>query len=357
MENLEVVSGEILEKVTPVSKLGISFEQLWGEANAIQSECEDFSVNAVGQSAFSKIRFDADAGCLNYIPSDYIGTPLESRSSPMSQFAFRQLCNKLGVPANYVEKCLKSGQTELAEDNVNTWLEEMNRNLFIREYKNRIRGVLSDRYMVLDTPQIMDVLNDVVDSGEYSTKGYFLSPERFHARIVQNNMLQIPGLKEDLFAGIQIDSSDVGRSTLLVRFFLYKQVCTNGMCISKGNGVLFQQRHVGINIDSFRDTFAESMKCIPDLIGMISYAIKTQSQNDYSFLLRDEGAIENFIQNVRSKTRLSNDGVEDVISLMKTNYSYTHWGFVNALTEHAQKYTLERRIELEEMAGEYLLAS
>ena len=44
-------------------------------------------------------------------------------------------------------------------------------------------------------------------------------------------MLPIDG--EDLFAGITLDSSDVGRSGLYVRFFIYKQVCTNGLIIPK----------------------------------------------------------------------------------------------------------------------------
>ena len=39
---------------------------------------------------------------------------------------------------------------------------------------------------------------------------------------------------------------------------------------------------------------------------------------------------------------------------MYNNYSVSRWGFINAVTEVAQDYTLERRIELENAAGKLL---
>lgn len=106
---------------------------------------------------------------------------------------------------------------------------------------------MSNRYSVLDTPDIIDVIDESTKGLDLKVKGYYMSEERFHARLVQQHMMKING--EDLYAGIQIDSSDVGRSPLNVMFFIYKQVCTNGLAVAKGRGSLFTQRHISICTD------------------------------------------------------------------------------------------------------------
>lgn len=332
---------ELKEVLTPVAKLGLSFDSLMSLAESIQDSCMDFNVSGDNPKFF-----DGDSGRLVFIPDG------DKRAMKffMSRFALSQLCSKLGVPVRYMEKCIENGMSDLAADNINAWFQDFNKNLFIRCHEGRIRGILSDRYMALDTPEILEVLSDVIDPSQYSTKGFFLSPERFHARIVQNNMMKVEG--EDLFAGVQVDSSDVGRSTLSVRFFIFKQVCTNGLCISKGGGVLFEQRHVGISLDDFRKEFKESIHRIPDLVANAQEMIKV-CQSDKIQLL-SEKEMQDFTNHLKLTTKLSDDAVGKVINLMQERYSSTRWGLVNSITEVAQDYTLERRVELEKIAGDLL---
>lgn len=346
---------ELLSLPTP-SK-GISFNDLYAQALGIQSKCIDYTVSNVSDR---NMIMSSVNGNLVFMPDDnpFVGDdPLVKVDMGMTRYAMSQLCNKLGVPVRYLEKCFDAGMIDLASDNVNAWLSEYNKNLFIREYDGKIRGILSDRYMTLDTPEIMDVVSDVVDSSNYSTKGYFLSPERFHARLVQNEMMNVGG--EDLFAGIQIDSSDVGRSTLLVRFMIFKQVCTNGLCVSRGSGVLFEQRHIGISIDEFHSTFKESMNRIPILMDNAVEFIETARQRDdrYSVNRFSENQMKEFVERVKLKTKLSDESVSKVIDMMQNRYSPTRWGLINSITEVAQDFTLERRVELEKIAGDMLFAA
>lgn len=348
IESTVVDTRELLSLPTPKSK--VSFDDLYHKARDIQSLCIDYNVSNV---SYQNMGMDRDVGGLIYKPDN---SPA-FRHSGMTRYAMSQLCNKLGVPIRYLEKCIDNGMIELAAENVNAWLEDYNKNLFIREYNGKIRGVLSDRYMTLDTPEIMDVVADVVDSSNYSTKGYFLSPERFHARIVQNTMMNIAG--EDLFAGIQIDSSDVGRSTLLVRFMIFKQVCTNGLCVSRGSGVLFEQRHIGISIDDFRSEFKESMSRIPVLMqSAMDFVEEARKPDDRHNISRfTESQMKDFVDRMKLKTKLSDDSVAKVIHMMQEKYSPTRWGLINSITEVAQDFTLERRVELEKIAGDMLFAA
>jgi hypothetical protein len=43
-----------------------------------------------------------------------------------------------------------------------------------------------------------------------------------------------------------------------------------------------------------------------------------------------------------------------VIVFMRQKYGTTHWGLVNSITDVAQQYSLERRLELEHIAGNLL---
>lgn len=338
------------ELISTPTITGISFSDLFLKAVDIQSRCADYNVsNVTDKNMF----MSSVTGNLVFKSDD----SLIRKDMGMTRYALSQLCNKLGVPVRYLEKCFDAGQIDLASDNVNAWLEDYNKNLFIREYDGKIRGILSDRYMTLDTPDIMDVISSVVDSTTYSTKGYFLSPERFHARIVQNEMMNIAG--EDLFAGIQIDSSDVGRSTLQVRFMIFKQVCTNGLCITKGGGVLFEQRHIGISIDEFHSEFKESMSRIPVLMENAIELVEEARKDDDKYALHtfDEDELKEFVERMKLKTRLSDDSMNKVISMMQEKYSPTRWGLINSLTEVAQDFTLERRVEIEKFAGDLLLVA
>ena len=351
MQTIEsaVDTRELLSLPTP--KVGISFNDLFQKAQDIQSLCTDYNISNVSGK---NMLMSAETGNLMFC-HDGAGNTLKNMG--MTRYAMSQLCTKLGVPIRYLEKCFEAGMIDLAAENVNSWLQDYNKNLFIREYDGKIRGILSDRYMTLDTPDIMGVISDVVDSSDYSTKGYYLSPERFHARVVQNTMMNIAG--EDLFAGIQIDSSDVGRSTLLVRFMIFKQVCTNGLCISRGGGVLFEQRHIGISVDEFHSTFKESMSRIPVLMGNATSLIE-EARNDsgkFNVARFSESEMKDFVERMKLKTRLSDDSMTKVISMMQEKYSPTRWGLINSITEVAQDFTLERRVELEKMAGDLLLVA
>lgn len=338
----------------PTRTKGISFNDLFLKASGIQMNCHDYNVSNVTDK---NIMMNSTSGSLMFLPDSNPFEESVRQELGMTRYAMSQLCSKIGVPVRYLEKCFEAGMIDLASDNVNAWLADYNKNLFIREYDGRIRGILSDRYMTLDTPEIMDVISDVVDSSTYSTKGYFLSPERFHARLVQHEMMNIAG--EDLFAGIQIDSSDVGRSTLLVRFMIFKQVCTNGLCVSKGSGVLFEQRHIGISVDDFHAEFKESMSRIPILMQSATEFIEEARKTDdkYNIGRFSQSQMDDFVSRMRLSTRLSDDSVAKVITMMQEKYSPTKWGLINSLTEVAQDFTLERRVELEKIAGDMLFAA
>ena len=324
-----------------------TLDKLIIKANDIALNSSDYMVR---KASNSNVRFNESAG-LTFIAEDQ-----KIRDFQISRYALGQLGSKIGVPARYLEKCVSSGRIDLAQDNVNSWLEDFNKDLFIREYNGSIRGVLSNKYSVCDSHEILQAVDDAVDLRQYKIKGSFLNEERLHVRLISREMLPIDG--EDLFAGLFLDSSDVGRNILTVKFGIYKQVCTNGLVIARAGGTLFEQKHIGITAEEFHDGLVKSLQNV-DLLTehAVEWVRRAQHrENHWSSASEYEDDINEFVAYIRQKTNLSDDSARKVIDLMNTKYTDSRWGLINGITEVAQDFTLERRLELERIAGTLLVA-
>lgn len=317
MENMNVI--EAIEVNT-------EFKKLMSAVNEIQSKCNDDIVTA------KDIRMDDD---LNLVFDD--------KKMQMSAFASSGLCGKLKIPTVYYNRCAEQNKP-LAARNVNAWLFDDNRKFMVREYDGHIRGLLSGSYSKFDAPEILEAMNNALGFDNYKLKGSFVNEERLHIRLVEKEMLPIDG--EDLFAGITLDSSDIGRSGLYVRFFIYKQVCTNGLIIPKSSGELFRQKHIGISSEEFQNGLIEGLKSFNDIKENVTEMILESKDTNID--------IDKIVEDVKQRTKLTDDAIDEIVMLADTSYERSRWGIINGITEVAQKYTLERRLQLEQIAGEML---
>ena len=324
-----------------------TLNRLIEKAHEIESRSNDYMVR---HASSHNIRFNERAG-ITFISEDQC-----IRDFPISRYALGQLSSKIGVPVRYLDKCIQSGRIDLAQDNVNSWLEDYNKDLFIREFSGGIRGVLSNKYSVCDSHEILEAVDDAVDLSKYKVKGSFLNEERLHVRLIGKEMLPVDG--DDLFAGLFLDSSDVGRNILTVKFGIYKQVCTNGLVIARAGGTLFEQKHIGITAEEFHDGLVKSLQNVDLLTDhAVEWVQRAKNRyNHWSVETEHPEDIEEFVAYIRQQTNLSDDSAHKVISLMQTKYEDTRWGLINGITEVAQDFTLERRLELERIAGSMLVA-
>jgi len=318
MENLERINT------------GATFESILEKAEAIQAKCHDYKIKAE-----------------NIHMNNELSLKFDDQELPLSSFATGELCGKLSVPSRYFSRLVESGNKRLAADNINNWLDGDRRVFFLREYGGHIRGVLSGSYSVYDTPEILKTISEVFSPSEFKMKGSFINEERLHLRLVEKEMMNIEG--EDLFAGITLDSSDVGRSGLSVKFFIYKQVCTNGLVIARSAAKLFRQKHIGITHDDFAKGLKEGLETFYTLKDKIAESIKETNKIPVS---QD---VDELVEKIKEKTKLSDKAAEKVIELMNVKYAPTQWGLINGITEVAQDFTLETRLQLEEIAGSMLV--
>ena len=197
-----------------------------------------------------------------------------------------------------------------------------------------------------DAPEILTTVKEVFDPATFVLKGSFINEERLHLRLIETEMMDIEG--EDLFAGITLDSSDVGRSGLQVKFFVWKRVCTNGLVIAKSSARLFKQKHIGITHEDFAEGLKEGLETFHTLKDKIAESIRETSK------IPVNQDIDELLEEIKDKTNLSDQAAEKVVELMQIKYAPTKWGLINGITEVAQEFTLETRLQLEEIAGSML---
>lgn len=318
-----------VKEIKEVIDTNAAFDAIVKRANEIQSKCNDYTVKA------QNIKMDNE-----------LNLHFEDKQMPLSDFATSGVCGKLKVPAAYFARLVNENKKALAADNINTWLQDNDKEYFIREYDGRIRGFLTGNYSVYDAPEILQSVDEAFDMNNFKVKGSFVNEERLHVRITEKEMLDIED--EDLFAGITIDSSDIGRSGLRVNFFIYKQVCTNGLVIAKSSAQLFKQKHVGISHEDFVAGLKEGLNTFYELKEKVAESIRETSKIPVA------EDIDELLEEIKKSTGMSQESCEEVVYLMDNRYTRSRWGLINGITEVAQKYTLDRRIELETIAGNML---
>ena len=317
-------------------KEATSFDSLIEKAGKIESFCRDYKCPS------ESVEYIAPTEEVPFNRISFAGHKMT-----LSRFALGQLGNKTGVPGKYIERCLLTGSYDLLEENINYWLSMGSGDFLIRGNKEKVRGILSERYSIYDMGEILSDIKETVDMDMFEVKEHLLNDERLHLRMVGKETMNIDG-EDDLFPALFVDSSDVGRCSIKVNLGIYKQVCTNGLIIRKYGGRLFNQKHVGIHVKDFREILRSSLCQTDSLIHRFEEMVSDTKNRDIPV---DEDGLVDFL---KERVGLSVKASQTVQSLMNTKYDRSLWGLINGVTDVAQQYPLERRIELEELAGNLL---
>lgn len=323
-------SGELREEV--------DFDELEKASNDICVKWEDYYCDNTSEVNF-KLTED--------MKLKYLTTDGEVRCADITEFAFGQLCIRLGIPSAYIKKCFENGKMDLAVTNFKEWSLDCDKVLLIRENDGVIRAVLSAEYKTYDSSKVLKTVRRTVDRSKYAMHSVFLSEDRLHLRFIDRKSLNVKNEKSKIFAGFVVSSSDVGRGSLNMKYHLYRQVCSNGMVVGEKDGVLFRQAHSGSKMtDGKIHLFHSALNGIDMMNEKTEYLIA-----DNQKLKLGEDEFLNYMERIKRELRLSEKASEKMLGLVRNVYDTSRWGVLNSLTELAHDYTLDTRIDLETFAG------
>jgi len=170
----------------------------------------------------------------------------------MNDNSLNHLCNRLEIGTRYISKCLPVSQA-LVNDNLNFWIKNnKNKNLMLRTKKDTVRAIMSDRYKRIDSDVVANAtLNKLMDMGAELKYSHYDGDNlnitavlpKLEGEVVEGDFVQ---------GGITITNSEIGQGSLVVKPFIYRLVCTNGMVAPEYLNQ-FYAKHVGkmiIDIDN-----------------------------------------------------------------------------------------------------------
>ena len=314
-----------------------NFGQLMDMANGIDEKSEDFN------ASFSELRATTKE------QSEYQSLGLNVRNQfelDLSYHGLSSLCSALGIPANYIRRCIETNNVPFAEENLNFWLRRADqRDNFLRSTDNRLHGFLSSRYTVLDDHEVLSLTNDILSDfpSQYGVSNGLVTPEMMKVRVVQQEKIIIDG--DELSVGFDIRNSRVGKSSLDISLLIFRWACSNGMIVGGGQGVAFRKRHVGITRDDLAASLADTIHSLPD---MVEY-VKTGVERAQGITLNST-SIQNLVDKFKAEG-LSKNAAGRIEEFMDINYNRTLYGFVNTITDLSKEYSLETREKMERFAG------
>ena len=225
-------------------------------------------------------------------------------------------------------------------------------NMSARFFDGVLHGYVSERYNVYDHVNVIRGMRSAIEGFSYEANQAFLSPDKLHMRFVDfDNPITVGN--ERLFSGCTVQSNNVGSGALVLKYFLYRAACKNGIVWSAKGGTLYRRSHLSVFDFDSGELFSE---ILAEMQGLNEKAI-AQIESATNKKLDAEG-LEKVIAEAQKNLHFGKKGREAIEELLETTYDKGNlWGVINAITEASQKYTLDTRNQFEEYAGRLLLAA
>lgn len=288
------------------------------------------------------------------LKAEYMTKSGQEISVDVTENSFAQMCGRAGLPVMYMRSLFDQGDADLAVANWNRQSQKLVSSetvLQSRVYEGAARAVLTDDYHPFNNSRILEGVWQAARGSGYEANQAFISPDKVHIRFVDfEHPLKV---HHGLYPGFTVSSSNIGDGAFVIRFFLYRFACRNGIVHGSGvRGVVFRKTHSSA-FEAPASIFLRAFAKMADFAAMYERQIGKASGK-----LMDKVAMEAFFKNAQKELHLGDKGMNEVRALVGTSYDPTVWGVVNAFTEAAQsdRYGLEKRIEIESYAGKLLQA-
>lgn len=289
----------------------------------------------------------------------------------LHKHALNQVTERAGIPGMFVTRLLeKPYGRELLVDNLTTiFQKEPDQKLLIRSVNRQVRGVLSDKFRLMDSAPIIEAFSKACSTiGAVPIEGVG-GDLRWAVKAILPWVFQPAAKKgqEELISfGVQLANSDFGAGALSVNVFLTRIICTNYATLEQVMRKTHLGRRLGDDLEFSRETYEADTKTqvlavrdtvhqmlAPDkvrmLVGKIGEALDARIDPKQAWAeLPKMGLLKGEVEGV--KELFNNAGVEEL------PIGTSPARLANAISWFAKSVpTAERRLELEQLAGKLMV--
>jgi len=172
----------------------------------------------------------------NFTMRDDLTGRLINEDYQLSDTFHAHLAHKLRIPKSYYDR-IRTLKPQLLADSVNALNDDKNR--LFRFYKKdghtQIRGMLSDRYKIMDNKELLDYLEPHFENKDMVLLEAQLDDSHMSLKIRFPSLIGQPKQGDTCYGGIYLKNSEVGLSSLTFQTLVYRLVCTNGLMLPKSD--------------------------------------------------------------------------------------------------------------------------
>jgi len=259
----------------------------------------------------------------------------------IQEAAKNHICSKLGIPASYWDRCPE----KLRMQNLKYWYDQQDKNkeVLLRHRPKALRAMFSTNYTIFDNELVLHTIKETVPVA-FNPTSFDLTEGSMLIRFTLPDTKKLVKEGDPLFVGFQIRTSEVGASSLFATSIIWRQICSNGMW-GYGHDDFFNERHIFKSVEEMADNLKRAiLNCVTADGKLLERFIKLQKK-------KLDVEIE--------KKALSERGIgKKTLELIEQSVEEPSiYGWVNAVTSVARELPMDRKLELERHAGQYLKAA
>lgn len=315
---------------------------------------------SAGQKTVSvaTLRTEADGGDVRLVGK--AGVPAR-----IGHWAFGQLCNRVGAPANYVREL----PATLACQNLNHGLANLSDKsdtaqlLFHRNGDLLLRAFTSDKYARIWNWEVAERLLALQARGwEPARPDFNAGPDAAPALYASDHDLFVfirnraavitePGNPDGLQRGVIVENSEVGAGALKLTRFLYRAMCGNHIIWGASKVLEISVRHVG-NARSRWSLYQTAVARYMDSSASEEEARVAAART--TLIAADKEAVLDKLFGMRqlSISRKTLEAGYEAVNREQDGDPRTVWGIVQGLTRHSQGTPYaDQRAQLDRAAG------
>lgn len=192
--------------------------------NAMDGERRDIPITELRSWAFGPT---PDIATMALAPIPLPGRKNGGVYFPLRHNAWKQLCQKIDAPADYLEQMPAKIQMAC----VNFSMSANKGNALLRCAGSEARAILSERYAPIDDDFCLQAVSDVLDIAGYRNDAMVrvvaAGPHMVLRVTLPTGAVMVKG--QTIEYGIDIGNSELGKRSVQVTPVTYNLVCTNGM--------------------------------------------------------------------------------------------------------------------------------
>ena len=253
----------------------------------------------------------------------------------------------------------------LRADTVNRLWRAKPEKRLVRELDDEMRAFLSNRFRPIDNLPIIDCFAGAVKDRDIKLESTSLTDKHMIVQARFNDQQSDVDGKGPVFGGISLRNSEVGAGALAIEFWLYRQVCSNGLVLRHESESVMRKYHVGRQLEGYLSDETVRYE-IAALEGQMRDAITYIAngelfQNAVDRIATASGITiprpEKAIEIVTKRFALTESDGESILSRMVGERDFSVWGLVNAVTAQAHGTNdRERQYEYERIGGDIFSA-